>query len=324
MLTPAETRATLYMPTRTSPRMTEEMYQNLLEKNIERYHLNDSFPVQYFYWISNLIQGKWGYSPTLQTDVLSALIQRTPVTAELTLYSLLLFVPFGLISGTLAAKHKNKIADHGFRVSAFIATSLPPFILGILLMVLFYINLHWFAPGPYSSATDMIINSDQFKHITGILSIDGLLNGRADITLDVLRHLAMPAITLSFAQWANMGRLTHASIIEELGQDYVVAARSRGLSERRIIWGHAMRNAIPPIFTNTMLSAATLLTSVFIVEIIFNIQGISVLAIRSMAHIPDAPAALGFAIYSVIIVLILMGILDFVQTFLDPRIRENK
>lgn len=324
MLTPAETRASLYMPKRTSPRMTEEMYQKLLEQNIERYHLNDSFPVQYFYWLSNLVQGNWGYSPTLQSDVLSALIQRTPVTAELTLFSLLLYIPFGLICGVLAATRKNKVADHGFRLSAFIATSLPPFILAIVLMVIFYIDLHWFSPGRSSSITERIINSDQFQQITGMLTIDGLLNGSVNITLDALRHLAMPAITLSFTQWAILGRLTRASMIEELGQEYVIAARSRGLKERRIIWQHTMRNAIPPIFTNTMLSAASLLTSVFIVEILFNIQGISVMAIRSMAYVPDAPAALGFAIYSVIIVLILMGILDFVQSFLDPRIRENE
>jgi peptide/nickel transport system permease protein len=324
MLTPPETRATLYMPKRTSPRMTEEMYQKLIEQNIERYHLNDPFPVQYFYWVANLIQGNWGYSPTLQLDVLSAIMQRTPATAELTLYSLLLYIPLGLISGVLAGTRKNKTVDHGFRLSAFIATSLPPFILAIVLMVFFYIDLHWFAPGRSSSTIERVINSDQFRQFTGMFTIDGLLNGRIDVTLDALRHLAMPAITLSFAQWAILGRLTRATMIEELGQEYVVAARSRGLRERNIIWRHTFANAIPPVLTNTMLSAATLLTSVFIVEILFNIQGISGIAVRSMAYIPDAPAALGFAIYSVIIVLLLMGVLDFVQSFLDPRIRESK
>jgi peptide/nickel transport system permease protein len=324
MLTPAETRATLYMPRRTSPRMTEEQYQKLIDQNIERYHLNDPYPVQYFYWISNLIQGNWGYSPTLQIDVFSAIIQRTPATAELTLLSLLVYIPLGLVSGVIAGTRNHRFADRGFRLTAFVATSLPPFILAIVLMVIFYINLDWFAPSRISSATESIIKSDQFRQITGLITIDGLLNGMPEITLEALQHLAMPAITLSVAQWAILGRITRASVIEEIEQEYVIAARSRGLREKTITWRHILRNALPPVFANSMLSAAALLTSVFVVEILFNIQGISTMAVRSMAYIPDAPAAMGFAIYSVIIVLLLMGVLDFVQTFLDPRIRENK
>ena len=324
MLTPPETRATLYMPRRTSPRMTEEQYQKLIDQNIEKYHLNDPYPVQYFYWISNLIQGNWGYSPTLQMDVLSAIVQRTPTTAELTLLSLAIYIPLGLISGVIAGRRKHQAADNGFRFTAFIATSLPPFILAIILMVIFYIDLHWFAPGRTSSTIQPILNSDEFRQITGFLTVDGLLNNMPQVTLDALRHLAMPAITLSFAQWAILGRISRAAIIDELNQDYITAARSRGLKEKTIVWRHSLRNAMPPIFTNSMLSAASLLTSIFVVEILFNIQGISVMAVKSMAYIPDAPAAMGFAIYSVIIVLILMSILDACQNFLDPRIREDK
>jgi peptide/nickel transport system permease protein len=323
MLTPAETRATLYMPKRTSPRMTEEQYQKLIDQNIERYHLNDPFPVQYFYWITNFVQGNWGYSPTLQIDVFSAILQRTPATAELTLLSLLIYLPFGLLSGVISGTHNHQAADRGFRLTAFVATSLPPFILAIVLMVIFYINLDWFAPGRISSMTESLISSDQFQRITGLITIDGLLNGMPEITLEALKHLAMPAITLSFAQWAILGRITRASVIEETQQEYVIAARSRGLKEKTITWKHILGNALPPVFANSMLSAASLLTSVFVVEILFNLQGISTLAVRSMAFIPDAPAALGFAIYSVVIVLLLMGVLDFVQSYLDPRIREN-
>ena len=322
MLTPAETRATLYMPKNMSPRMTEEQYQKLLDLMIERYHLNDPYPVQYFYWIGNLVQGNWGYSETLQEDVLTAILRRTPATAELTLYSILAFIPLGLISGVIAGSRQNRLADHPFRLTAFIATSLPPFILGLVLMAIFYVDLHWFAPGRSSSAVSVVVNAEQFRQFTGLLTIDGLLNRRPDVSLDALRHLVMPVFTLAIAHWATLGRVTRATMIEELKKEYVVAAKARGIPEHKVVWRHALRNAIAPALTSSLLSAASLLTGVFVVEIIFNFHGVSVVAVRSMAFIPDAPAALGFAIYSVIVVLIMMGILDLIQSGLDPRIRE--
>lgn len=323
MITPAETRATLYMPRNTSPRMTEEQYQKLIDMNIERYKLNAPYPVQYFNWVKNLAQGNWGYSPTLQDDVLKNILLRTPATVELTIISLLIYMPLGLLCGVLAGSNKYKVVDRAFRLTAFVATSLPPFILAIILMVIFYINLHWFLPGRSGYFVDSIINSGEFKVYTGMLILDGLFNGRFDVSLDALRHIAMPALTLAAAQWAVIGRLTRIMIIEEQHKDYVIAARSRGLTEQQITWRHALKNAIPPIFTSSVLSAASLLTSVFVVEIIFHYPGISSIALKSMAYVPDAPAALGFGIYSVIIVLILMGILDFIQSIIDPRIRES-
>ncbi len=321
MLTPAETRAMLYMPKKLSPRMTEEMYQKMINNIIERNHLNDPFPVQYYFWLSNLIQGNWGYSPTMQEDTLTAILRRAPATAELTLYSILAFIPLGLVSGVLAGSKKNKLTDHSFRLTAFIATSLPPFILALILIAIFYVQLFWFAPLRSSSSMDLLINSEEFHQWTGLLTLDGLLNGQLGVTLDAFRHLAMPVFTLAIAHWATLGRVTRATMIEELHQDYVTAARARGISERRVVWRHTLRNAISPALTSSILSATSLLTGVFVVEIIFNFHGISDVAVSSMANIPDASAALGFSLYSVIVVWILMSVLDIVHAFLDPRAR---
>ena len=323
LFTPAETRATLYLPKRLPSRMTEQQYQKLIDNIIERYHLNDPYPVQYLYWLGNLAKGEWGYSPTQQKDVLTALLEKTPVTAELTIYSILLFIPLGLISGVIAGAKKNKIADHGFRLTAYIATTLPSFILALLLMSFFYVDLYWFAPGRASGMVTLLINSEEFRQITGLLTIDGLLNGRLDVTADALRHLAMPVFTLAIMHWATLGRVTRAEMIEEMDQEYVIAARARGIPEGRITWRHTLRNAIAPAMTSSLLSTTALLTGVFVVEILYDFHGISDIAVRSMAYIPDAPAALGFAIYSVLIVLILMAILDLIQTILDPRARER-
>ncbi len=322
MFTPAETRATLFMPKNTSPRMTEQQYQAMLNRMIEKYHLNDPYPVQYYYWVSSLLQGNWGYSPVLQENILSAIIARTPATAELALFSILLFIPLGIISGVIAGSRQHKASDHGFRITAFIATSLPSFILALILLSFFYVDLHWFAPGRATSSISNVINSQDFRLYTGMYTIDGLLNGRPDVTLDALRHLAMPVFTLAIAHWATLGRITRATMVEEMQQDYVTAARARGLSDNRIVWGHTLRNAASPALTSSILSATSLLTGVYVVEILFNINGISSVAVSSMAFIPDASAALGFGIYNVILVWFLMLILDVAQSLIDPRIRE--
>lgn len=324
MFTPAETRATLYLPKQLPSRMTEQQYQKLIDNIIEKYHLDDPYPVQYVYWLGNLVKGEWGYSPTQQKDVFNALMEKTPVTAELTLYSVLLFIPLGLVSGVIAGARKNKFADHGFRLAAYIATTLPSFILALLLMSFFYVDLYWFAPTRLSSSMNLLVNADEFRQITGLLTIDGLLNGRPEVTLDAFRHLAMPVFTLAIVHWATLGRVTRAGMIEELNQEYVIAARARGIPERRITWRHSLRNTIAPAMTSSLLSATALLTGVFVVEILYEFHGVSDIAVRSMAYTPDAPAALGFAIYSVVVVLMLMAVLDLIQSVVDPRAREKR
>jgi peptide/nickel transport system permease protein len=321
MLTPPETRAEIFMP--PGGRQTEAQRAHMIEMIIEKNHLNDSFPIQYYYWITGMLQGNWGYSPTLHEDVFSAIVTRAPVTAELTLYSILLFMPLGLLSGVIAGTRQNRWSDHGFRLTAYIATSLPPFILALILLAFFYVSLYWFAPERIGISLGLFVASKNYHAYTGLLTIDGLLNNRPDITLEAFRHLAMPVITLAFAHWATLARVTRISMIEQQGQDYVVAAHARGIKKRKVVWGHMLPNAIAPALTSSVLSAAALVTGVFVVEIIFNFYGISQLAVTSMQFIPDAAAALGFTVYSVLVVLLLMTVLDLVQAIIDPRVREG-
>ncbi|MEL7625468.1 MAG: ABC transporter permease [Anaerolineaceae bacterium] len=323
MLTPPETLASLYMPERTSPRMTEEMYEALLQNMIEKYHLNDPFPVQYVAWAGNLLRGNWGYSPNLQENVFTGLMRRAPATLELTFYAILLYFPLGLLSGVMAGTKKSGFADRFFRAIAFIATSLTPMILAILILVVFYITMRWFAPGRLGTAFAPMIEADGYKAYTGFLTIDGLLNKNPALSLDALRHIAMPALTLAFAQWGILGRITRTAVIEENQKEYIIAGRARGLSEQTLAWRYALGNAAGPVLTHTILSAASLMTSVFIVEIIFNYPGLSTVGVKSLAFIPDAPSAVGFSIYSTVLVLILTTLLDFLKVIFDPRLREE-
>lgn len=323
MLAPAEARAELYLPPRLPSNMTEERYRSIIENIIRDHHLNAPYPVQYGLWIASLLQGNWGWSPKFRAGVLEVILHRIPATAEITLYSALLLIPLGLLSGVIAGWRPERPADNGFRLVAFVATSLPPFILGLVLLSIFYVGLHWFKPGRTDITDVIVVSSTKFDPITGLLTLDGLLNGRLDITIDAFKHLVMPVITLSLAHWATLGRITRAAIIEEASKDYIVSARARGLSSRRILWRHALRNAIGPGLTSIALSAASLLTGVYVVEAIFNYPGLSELIVSSVRGTPDAASAMGVAIVSVLLVLPIMIALDTLQAIIDPRLRAN-
>jgi peptide/nickel transport system permease protein len=171
--------------------------------------------------------------------------------------------------------------------------------------------------------TGLDLHASSFTSYTGLLTVDGLLNGRLDISLEALRHLVLPVFTLSLAHWATLGRVTRAAMIEELGKEYVVAARSRGLPNRWVIWRHAFRNAAPPALTSTALTAASLVTGVYIIEAVFDFPGVSTLITRGLGYIPDTALAVGFAVYSVLVVLLLMLALDIIQASINPYIREE-
>ncbi len=320
MLTPPEARARLYLPPGKGGERATEEFINVL---IKKYHLNDSYLVQYGYWAKELLTGSWGYSPTLRADVLDSLLYRTPATLELAFYSLLLLIPLGLINGLAAGWRAGGLSDGIFRSLAFLGTSTPPFILSMVLLSFFYVKLGLLEPGRLDVTTEIQLSRSGFVEYTRALTLDCLLNGRFDVFLVALKHLVMPVVTLSLYHWATLGRITRATVMTERNKEYITAARARGVNETRLVWRHALRAILAPSLTAIALSAASVVTGLFVVEIIFGLTGVSEVIVVSMRSYPDAPAALGFAVYSVLMVLGLMFILDVVQAILDPRVREE-
>jgi peptide/nickel transport system permease protein len=320
MLTPPEARARIYLPPGKGGERATEAFINTL---IKKYHLDEPYLVQYGYWAKSLVTGEWGYSPTLRGEVLPELLRRTPATLELSIYSLLLLIPLGLANGMVAGWRQNGWFDGLFRGIAFWGTSMPPFILSMFLIAVFYVQLGWFAPSRMDVTTDLLMTKIGFVDYTGFLTLDSLLNGRMDILLVALRHLVMPVFTLSLFHWATLGRVTRSTVIGQRNKEYIIAARARGVNEKNLLWKHALRAILAPSLTTMALSAASVVTSIFVVEIIFGLTGVSSVIVESMQNSPDAPAALGFAVYSVLMVVGLMFILDVAQAILDPRVRDE-
>lgn len=323
MLAPFETRVSLYMPQSSMLDRRPELKEKFRQQVIDRYHFDEPYLKQYAFWLTNLFQGNWGYSPILNNDVLTEIVNRTPVTLELLFYSMLVYIPFGLMVGVQAAYKREKLPDYSFRLFAFIGLAIPDFILSIILLAVFYVKLGMFPPERLSILNNLVIKSADFINYTGFVTIDGILNNRADITLDAFRHMVLPAITLVIAQWATLGRITRNTTIEEMNKDYVNAARARGISEKRLVWNHAFRNALGPALNSSAISSAALITNVFVVERLFNLNGVSEMIAMFGPMVPDSAAVLGFGVYCVILVQLLMFILDILQAILLPRTRKG-
>lgn len=329
-LAPSESRAWIYWPYGVSvEHMSEQQQLRIIQGIIQTHELDDPFLAQYVRWLARLMQGDWGYSPVLHQQVLSYLVARTPTTVELTLYSMLMFIPLGLASGVIASWKQGRAVDHGFRLTAFIGTATPPFILAMVLLSFFYVGLRWFPIGRIDPAGEMVIHSVGFQTYTGLLTIDGLLNGRLDITLNAVHHLILPVFTLSLVHWATLGRMTRALMIEELSKEYITLAYSKGLAPRRIVWRHALRNMLAPALTNSALSAASLITGVYVVEVAFGLHGVSDvlkagfnMTLSGMLVLDISPI-MGLTVYSTAAVLLITFLLDVIQMIVDPRLRES-
>ncbi|MBR2392091.1 MAG: ABC transporter permease, partial [Elusimicrobiaceae bacterium] len=201
-----------FLTQRLSPEMRASLYvkdprqMGALEEVIRQYGLRDNVLKQYGRWMGNVLKGDLGYSPSANMPVSQAMKEYLPATIQLAFVTILLVVLFGVWFGSLSAVHKDKWQDILARFISVGGFSLPIFVLGLLLLMVFYGKLGWFAPGGYSVHTDLVIHGPSFKMYTGFLLIDALLNGNWRVFVDVLRHLVLPAVTLCIGSFALMVR----------------------------------------------------------------------------------------------------------------------
>lgn len=312
MLDPIE-RATLYV---SSPPKTPEALQAVIKK----YGLDQPLYVQYGHWLSGLLHGNLGWSKTAQMPVFEAIKSFFPASLELALWSFVPIIVIGTWLGIQAAVHHDEFIDQAARVFSIIGYSFPTFVFGLLVLLLFYSKLQWFPPGRLSDWADAIVYSPAFHQYTGMNTLDALLNWRPDIFLDALRHLFLPALTLAYVDWALILRVSRSSMLEVIQQDYVRAARAKGVPERLVISRHARPNAMIPVATIGGLLLVGLLNGVVITETVFNYRGMGLFAASAALNF-DAITVLGIALLAGALLVFANLAVDILYSYLDPRVR---
>lgn len=307
-------RATLFI---TNPKQAQHIVEIAHENG-----LYDPVYVQFYYWMKALVvDHNFGLDRQGKT-VLDAIMIRLPATVEIVMYAAPLIVAVGLTMGVLAGANKDKFADQASRVIAIMGTSLPSFWFGIVLLAIFYAGLGWFPPQRWGQLVSSYIgtSSNGWQWHTGLITIDGLINGQFWIFLDGLRHLVLPITVLVLINSALLVRVTRSSMLEALGKDYITAAKAKGLSRKEVVNIHARRNALIPAITISGMMVAGLLTGVVITETVFNMGGIGQYAAQS-ATVLDIPPVIGYTLMSAVIFVFSNLIVDILYAYIDPRIR---
>ena len=318
---PAEQRAEVYMPS-LQPGTTPEKEADIRQTIIERYGLDQPLPVQYAKWLRNLLAGDWGFSPAWNQPVLEGLVQRAPASAELALAAMIPAIVAAVVVGGLTARYEGRFPDHVARAAAFVGWAFPSFILGLILMTVFYAWLGWFPPERLSRWGKAIVEADGFRTFTGIHTLDALLNGNLRLFLDAARHLALPGVCLALAQWALLARVLRSSMLNELRQDYVTTARAKGLLERRVINRHVRRNAMLPLISTGGVAVSLLISGTVVIEVVFNLNGIGRAATSAMLW-ADTVAVVGFTVFTCVVTALASLVADILYAFFDPRVRMS-
>ena len=250
-------------------------------------------PIQYLDWITGVLQGDLGRSYFLRRDVTDLLLARFPTTLMLASASLVVALLIALPAGVIAAVNKGRAVDHLCRLAALAGVSMPNFWLGLLLIMLFAVNLGW-------------------------LPVGGFVSPQTD-PVATIGHLILPAITIGTAYAATIARMLRASMVDVLRRDYVLVARAMGLRPRVIVWRDAFRNALIPTVTVAGFAFGYMLAGTIITEVIFNIPGVGRMLYESILA-RDYPLVQGIVLFNVALFVVANFLVDVLYTLLDPRI----
>jgi len=277
--------------------------------------LDDPIWRQYIEYVSRLAQGDLGNSIISRRPVVKDLRAYLPATIELAVTSVVISTLIAIPLGIVAAANRGRLSDRLAQIVSLFAASMPVFWFGVVLQIVFYARLGWL---PASDRLDSSLTPP--ATITGMYTVDSLLRGDLDVFFSALKHLILPAVALSSINLAVLARITRSSMLDVLGENYVVTARAKGLSERVVVYRHAFRNALIPIVTVGGMRFGDLLAGAVLTETIFSWPGIGRYAVYSIANI-DYPALIGFAIVATLMYFLVNLIVDMVYAAIDPRIR---
>jgi peptide/nickel transport system permease protein len=281
----------------------------------EHYGLDKPLPERYWIYLTHLAQGDLGQSSLTHQPVTDDLREFIPATAELALYSIVIAAFFGIAFGVIAALRRNRPVDHGLRVVSLAGISMPTFWIALIALYLGFYKFGWF-PG----ADRLDPGVEPPPHKTGLYTIDALLAGQWDIFVQALHHLVLPALVLAAFNVSLLTRYTRSAVLEVVGNDYVRAARAKGLPERVVITRYILRAALPSVITVLGLVFANVLTGAVLVEKIFSWPGIGQYAYQAAVNL-DVPAIAGVSLFVAVVYITVNFIVDVLYGVIDPRIR---
>ncbi len=281
-----------------------------------RLGLDKPILVQFWIYLTNILQGDLGESVRTGRPIISELARVFPATLELATLGTLIGIALGVPLGVLAAVRKDSYVDHMVRFFGLIGYSVPIFWLGLMGLLVFYAKLDWLpGPGRLDFGYEEIVTP-----VTGIMTIDTLIMGDFALFKNALAHLILPASLLGYFSLAYISRMTRSLMLGQLRQEYILTARVKGVPERRIIWKHAMGNILVPLLTVIALSYGNLLEGSVLTETVFAWRGLG-LYITDSIFGQDMPAVLGGTIVVGTIFIIINMLTDLAYRVLDPRAR---
>jgi peptide/nickel transport system permease protein len=278
---------------------------------------------QYVYYVSDLVRGDWGHSRTAAQPVLDALLARLPATVELAVCAVALSLGLGVPAGVLAALRRDRALDVAVRIVSITGISFPVFWLGILLQLVFFYALSQLGLPSLPSrgrVADEIALLSPIEPVTGLYLVDSLVRGNLAFFASAVRHLALPAFTLSLISLAAVVRIMRASMLEVLRQDYILLARSKGLSTRTVVLRHALRNAVTPVLTTAGTTLGILLGGAVVVETVYSWPGMGHLAAQGILN-NDSVLVVGFTLFVATMMVLVNLAVDVLYAVVDPRVR---
>ena len=290
--------------------LTPERYEKLLNE----FGYNRPIWEQYFDYLWKLLHGDMGYSLVTKQPVFSEFFTLFPATVELAICAMLLAILLGLPAGIISASKRGSFSDQAIMGTALVGYSMPIFWWGLLLIIVFSGWLGW---TPVSGRISLMY---YFEQNTGFMLIDSLISNQQGAFGSVVKHLILPTVVLATIPLAVIARQTRSAMLEILGEDYVRTARAKGLSVWRVIYIHALRNAMIPVVTVIGLSVGTLLAGAILTETIFSWPGIGKWMVDSISR-RDYPVVQGGLLLIAAIVMVVNLLVDMTYGIINPRIR---
>lgn len=279
--------------------------------------------IQYFEYVAGIFRGDLGKSMQDYSPVAQQIWSAFPATLELAIFSMIIAVAIGVFFGVEASKAYNKPQDHAIRIFGIVTYAIPVFFLGMIFQITLGVGLHLLPTGlrfnpTLSSPTGLNVGSIHFS--TGLYTVDSLLEGNIYKFVETLRYLLLPSLTLGLVLSGVFIRLTRSNMFETLRLDFVTAARARGLSENKVTYSYALRNAFLPVLTMMGLQFATLLGGAVLTETTFSWPGLGRYIVDRISF-RDYTAIQGAVVLFGIFVSIVSLVVDLLYAYLDPRIR---